>query len=569
MLSKTSYFKKEIWKQGFRSTGWIGLAYFVILLLLIPLRILMEKSNEDSEMIGYYQNNAQDLFFINGEIQLVLLVTVPVIAGIFACRYLQVKGSADFMHSLPIKRSSLFIHQYLIGITNVLLPLLLIACLMWILHGMVDVNYMYQPIDIASWLYYTIMCNLFFYSFSYLIGMLTGISVVQGGLTYIFLLFPYGISMLILYNLDMLLFGFSEQNANLLGLFVLFSPFYWVIQLTMNYAEGIVTWYYWPLSVICIGLSFMLYRYRQTESASQTLAFSIIKPIFKFGVTICFMLLGGVYFGMNQQHTIEWSIFGYILGALLGYFLAEMLIQKSWRVFNKWRGLAIYSGISMIVLLSIVLDWYGYETKIPEQEDIEGIYFSSGYEGFTYFEGDRVKQPNIMDEALKSQVISLHEKIISDQIGINEQNIHFTNDTVTTQITYYLTNGNEITREYIIPDRTELDPFIIPILKSDAYKQANFSWLYEEDKVFKEISVHGIEGSEVVKDQETIRKIVEALRTDYLNASYKEILESYRYDSRTIQFDDGTDSYYYMPVHEAYDETMQVLKEENLARWFN
>ena len=48
--------------------------------------------------------------------------------------------------------------------------------------------------------------------------MMTGISAVQGVLTYIFLLFPAGITFLLLMNLNELLFGFPGRyylNSNI------------------------------------------------------------------------------------------------------------------------------------------------------------------------------------------------------------------------------------------------------------------------------------------------------------------------------------------------------------------
>ncbi|GAE95103.1 hypothetical protein JCM21714_4312 [Gracilibacillus boraciitolerans JCM 21714] len=54
----------------------------------------------------------------------------------------------------------------------------------------------------------------------------------------------------------------------------------------------------------------------------------MIKPIFKFGgVTFCFMLLGGTYFGLVQGQYVAWISFGYLFGAILGYLLTEMLLQ--------------------------------------------------------------------------------------------------------------------------------------------------------------------------------------------------------------------------------------------------
>ncbi|MGP4040501.1 DUF6449 domain-containing protein [Gracilibacillus sp. D59] len=566
MPSKTSYFKKEIWKQAFRSSGWIGIGYFLALLFVLPLQVIMVKTNP--EQFNYYQDRADNLFYLNGEVQSILILTVPVLAAIFACRYMQVKDSADFIHSLPLKRAQLFYHQFFIGYMMVLIPVLVTGFILFIMYGLIDVDFIYQHEDIGNWLYDTLTLVTFMYSISYLIGNLSGISVVQGALSYIVIFFPSGISLLMIENLRMLLEGFSANYSAVLSYFTNISPIYWIFEISYQSNFEIVTWYYWVLSVVFVALSLILYRIRHIESANQAIAFSIMKPIFKFGVTICFMLLGGVYFGSIQGQYVGWIMFGYICGAILGYLLAEMVIQKTWRVFHQWKGFVIYFGISMLIVLSLIFDWYGFETIIPDEDEVEGIFFNGGGLVHTYdAEGNQVK-PNITDPDLIQHVIDLHEYIVSyDQIGQRSDMMH-TEIYTNIDIIYHLENSSKVTREYSIPVIKESEQYLQPILESDDYKKSSMPWLYQENDDVDRISVNGFNGSQEVTDQETINKIVAAFKKDYLEMTYDEMSQGYfkNRDSKTIEFELETRETKFLPLLDSYSRVLEVLKDEDLDR---
>ncbi|SHM90049.1 hypothetical protein [Gracilibacillus kekensis] len=567
MPSKTSYFKKEIWKQSFRTSGWIGIAYFIALIFVLPLQIIMELSSVDQETITYYQENVHHLLYFNGEIQGLLMITAPVLASIFTFRYMQVKGSADFMHSLPIKRSQLFYHQFLLGYLMVIVPAIINALLLLALYGTMDVDHMYQHADIGNWLYFTIMINTLFYTFSVLIGVLTGISTVQAALSYIFLLFPAGISMLIYYNLEMLLIGFSPEYAvgnNLSNL----SPFIQVFDIQFRELDIKNFSFYWIISLICIVSSIIIYRGRNVEAANQALAFTILKPVFKIGVTFCFMLLGGTYFGFVQGQFLGWISFGYLFGAFIGYLLAEMLIQKTWRIFHQWKGLLLYIGVSLLVLLSIVFDIYGFEKRIPEPENVESVFITDDSFRFnTYQSGENAKDnANITDPELIKKIIGLHQTILDDEYYEKAHNRNYTEDSQTFFINYYLENGQKINRRYFIPSMSELSHLVEPILESDSFKRSNLAWLYDDISNFHKISLYGFHGNHEIDNQNTMVKIIEALKKDYMNASYEEITQGYFQDLGSIEFEKKPEQFYHVPIVNDYENLKEVLEEEQLNR---
>ena len=108
MPSKTSLLNKELILQISRGTGWISIIYFLGLLFALPLRTLMLYTENTS--MGRTPIRVDSLFDFQYdlEIQIGLLIAIPVLMAVFLFRFLQVKQAVDLMHSLPIRREKSF-----------------------------------------------------------------------------------------------------------------------------------------------------------------------------------------------------------------------------------------------------------------------------------------------------------------------------------------------------------------------------------------------------------------------------------------------------------------------------
>ena len=63
-----------------------------------------------------------------------------------------------------------------------------------------------------------------------------------------------------------------------------------------------------------------------------------------------------------------------LLGAALGYYAAEMLLQKSLRVFrSRMRGLFIVWAVLLLGVAVVEFDLTGYERRVPETEEIQSV----------------------------------------------------------------------------------------------------------------------------------------------------------------------------------------------------
>lgn len=559
MQSKMSLFNREMILQMARSTGWVSIVYFLGLLLILPIQILLMYPDKENT---YRYQPFHTLFQYNYTFQLGLIVLVPVILAVFLFRFLHVKQATDLMHSLPIKRERIFHYYALTGMAFLIVPVVLISLIILLIHSTLDVSSMYTVTDVLYWTGTTILFTLLFYTASVFIAMMTGISAVQAVLSYIFLFFPVGIAILLFFNLKILLYGFpsdyflSKQMDQI-------SPLTYVTSLNTKTFQWTDAGIYFIATVILYLLSLYFYKKRNLESASEAIAFPKLRCVFKYGVTFCTMLLGGAYFHSVSSGNIGWTIFGYLVGAVLGYFTAEMVLQKSWRVFNNIKGLLVYSAVTAL-LVTGVGTLKIYEKRVPAVNDIKNVLLSEN----PSFNLDRnateqyFPQEPIKEKANIEAVRKLHQQILTNR-NINQQkkNERF----VSYYFIYELKNGRHVIREYRVNEKLYSDLYK-PIYESKEYKM-NMAPIYKAKvNKIKTITIRGYGPYNkvvVLSNPTDVKEAVEALKVDKLTESYDDSMY-FRSRNSSIEIDLGKDQIIGFEFLPTYQKLTEWLTEKNL-----
>jgi ABC-2 type transport system permease protein len=520
MPSKMSLFNKELMLQIGRSTGWVSLVYFLGLLFAVPIRILMNYSDEYNRI----NLKVENLFLYDFEIQIVLLIAIPVLMSVFLFRFLHVKQATDLMHSLPLKRERIFHHYALCGLGLLILPVVIITIIVLSMHAVLDLSPYFDTKDIFYWAGVTLLIDLLLYMAGIFIAMMTGISAIQAVLSYVFLLFPAGMTLLVLYNVRIFLYGFptdyymSSKLENM-------SPITRAASLGSNGFHWMTAIIYAGLTILLYALSLFFYKKRKLETASEPIAFSKLRVIFKYGATFCTMLVGGMYFSEVPYSSIGWSIFGYAVGTIIGYFIAEMVLQKTWRVFTSLKGLGIYSVV-IIIIVTFTHSLGIYEKSIPNQENLKSVLLTDN------LYSDRIQKEMIgeynvptpmKEEENINAVRKLHQQIIADKKLNQNQTI---DQIETAYLVYELKNGNKVIREYRV-NRKLYEDFFKPIYESAEYKHNTFPIFKVKEKDVKTIAIHssGPHGeSTFITDSEDIKQAIDFLKKDMLADSYEDSL---------------------------------------------
>lgn len=524
MPLKTSLLNPEILKLMLRSSGWVSIIYFIVLLFAIPFEILARATQERLMF------ESMNVFQYNLELQYILLVSVPVLLPLFLFHFMQSKQSSDLIHSLPIKRETLF-HQYtLFGWLMVNLPVFLIAIIVFVQRTVLDLQSILVIDSIFYWLGMTILFNTIIYISTVFIGMITGISIVQGILSYIFLLLPAGLFVLSAFNLQFFMVGFPD-SYHLNGKVQYLSPLT-MIEGIQDISNGILLGIYAGISVLLYFLSLVLYKKRKPESVSQAVIFPILKPILKFGMTVCCALLAAAYFGDDYRDLSEaWLFFGYLFGSFFGYVLAEILLHKTWRVLGHLRGYLYYGGILIVIIVIFQFDLTNYENRIPELEDIQRVHLSDG--PFLYLNPEQSgysKDTFYLNEKSNIELVhNLHEHILSNK----ESKKAAGEPHETAFFVYELKNGKKLVREYDI-NKEDYLAYYKPIYESKEYKEVNYPLFNLSLDKINMITIESMgykNDRAVISEKADIEEFLSIIKEDILASTYEEMYSSKSFQS--------------------------------------
>jgi ABC-2 type transport system permease protein len=527
----------------------------------VPLE-LMQLATRDYVVFEDYKN----YLYVNTELQILFLFTIPVAAGLLLFRYLQNEASVDMIHSLPIRRVTLYVSHIMSGLLLLLVPIVLMSCVtFFVTKSIEEFHSILTPLELLSWtgLITLLTCMMFFVTVA--VGMMTGMSSAQAILTYIFFFLPIGMVAMVSYNLSFLLFGFSSIFID--EKLTYLSPFLRFVEIwNTKDPFSILEIFIYTIIVICsffIGLG--LYKARQLESATDVIAFPFLKPVFKYGVTFCSMTIGGSYFSITGTLNWSWIIFGYISGALIGYIVAEMILQKTWRIFHfrVFTGFIGYSIIFIIILFSIKTDLIDFEKKLPRMDQISEVYFGDKYEMQELMRNDIEVYS---DSKLYIQdVRNLHEYITGKQDLIEAQTDEkYRQDMV---ITYRLNDGRLFTREYRLPVQLMKEK-LMPVMEADSYKKIlpEYTQLQKSIRLIN-IVPNGPVGKQVtITDQKEITEFSRVIEKDLLSQTLDDLVQStspWGYIEISTKAAGEDHSYEGYPIEwkKSYDETTKWLDE--------
>lgn len=560
MTSHRLYCNRSILIQNFKQYGWISILYLLALLFASPL-YMMGRTAEDRISIS-------TLFEVNGSGQGLMILLFPVLAGIFILRYIQSNKQSILIHSLPLRRQHILSTNMISGFIMLLVPIWIVAGFTAILSSVTTLYYEFSGLIILEWGLAVSIFTLFIFSFTVFVGVCIGQSILQGIVTYAFLIFPALMSALIKEHLSFYLKGYYV--ADRLGFEnAVISPFIYMTNVGNPAPDLTLLLIYCGLTILFTVLSFGLYKLRQVENATQAIAFKFLKPLFRIVMMFGSALIMEEYFSIQWTNWISaWTVVGSIIGGLIGLILAEMILMKTWlvpfRVLSK--GALIYGTITVLMLYIPVASWNGYASKIPALEQIESV--SMGHPFLyreSYAETGRESKRYSNDPVYVSAVHQLHEKLIETDFPTPSRRYDAKGNEIIS-IRYKLKDGGELIRNYNFPTN-KFEQELLAVYNTDAYKY-NENRLYEFDYVIRSITLTSElipERIIVLSDPQEMEEFKELLKEEILSqpASLKpnDIAPIAR-----ISMSHGYDDYDWSGGIEAsFDKVRAWLKEKGLS----
>lgn len=366
MKSKTSFFNKGLFFSNMKRYSWVSLVWAALLFLAVPMVMLTFDMNIERAYWKEIDNMRLFMQNFGGIIANLMLCGFPVLIGVLMFRYLHSPKSATVLHGMPFSRLRLFTNAVSSGLVLMLFPLLLNTAVILIIKATMPVGQLIEYATIFTWLLNSVCMAFVVFALTVFVGMFTGNIMAHFVFTYIIHFLPLGLWLLVNELFTALVYGYKY-----------IAPPEWLTQFPMvyfmrNFIECDAA--YAIAGVILLALALLVYRKRPLENASDIVVFRFIRPVFKYGVTFCMAIAGCCYFyfifGGNQQSP---SIVVALIFTVIGYAIAQMLLQKTWRIWNSYKGLLVSVAVIFVFWGAIEFDITGYERRVPAVPDVESV----------------------------------------------------------------------------------------------------------------------------------------------------------------------------------------------------
>ena len=613
MRSKTSYFNGTLFKKNL-SRYWPlwGLASFGG--AMFPLAMLLELLHNGFQFWSPLET--RQAYYT------VLSYGVPVISIVYAIlcamavwNYLYNARSVGMMHTLPIRREGLFLTNVLSGLTMMAIPYAVTGVLL-VLVTMLFGGF--EPVGVLVTVLGVMGESLFFFGLAtfcaFIVGNVFMLPALYGLLNFIAVLTDFMVNLLaqgFCFGLNSSYSGTVEWLSPVVYLIQKISPnstyeTQWVTDRLggQRYETSVLTsvtlengWLiaaYAAAGAALLGLAWLLYRRRRSESAGDVVAVGWMKPVFRYGCAVYAAILGGrlLYallwdsFQSGRYFTVLPMILCMIAGGAVGYYAASMLLAKTPRVFKTtWRGmLAVALGCAALCG-AMKYDLFGVTRRVPAPDSVKLVN--------VYAAGSNYYLTPGQDDALIEKVRALHQAIISDKdyalttasaateaySGAGGE-VPYAYTTV--RFTYTLNSGLKVERRYnlyLTPDRMAregtYDYLLDQLINSPEMRQKCIRWRDEGFQLdgawidtwrdYSDLSSRevGLILDAVAKDAENGDwGVYDWFRVDNDADSY-EIQIHFQYKLPESQFDRTYDAIQ-VNVKEGMTETIRALKELKL-----
>lgn len=474
MRSMISSSERALARSDFRRFWPLLFGYAVLWLCALPLALWSRRDYLNprrpmevmASVSGYLNGSAKATIFVSA------FFTVLLAMALFS--YLMNSRSVGLMHSLPITRGRQFATHFIVGVimfTAVHLAAALLALPVQAALGAVDVRGTWEWFAAAE------LTSLFFFALAALCAMITGwllaIPVIYTGINFLFGAFyllistmtqmfywgyesngwPAWVSWLTplvrLYNVaapagpdDIVLYG-MENGTN-----------YYVNYLPARFWNAMLI--YTVAAVLFIVIAWLFCRARHSETAGDAIVFPWLRPVVLYVIS----LAGGMGLGILLWYLVSYGESIYVMllcqivAGLIVYFGVQMLLHKSFKVFNRrgWLGAAALTAALVIVSLAIRFDAFGAHKYVPDVNQIESAEINTyAYDNIPSVRG--LKDPQGLEK-----LTALHKAILEqgrpasqeiDQINsIPTSEYTGDQDYFTFSIDYTLKDGNTIRRSY-------------------------------------------------------------------------------------------------------------------------
>ena len=472
MRSATSFFDKTLFRSQLKHTWPLWLGYTALWLFLVPVALFSELSAYQ----GSYSAADASSLLLNAGVRGGVFISFffGLFFAMLAFSHLTQSRATNGFHALPVRRETIFLTAYLTGLFCQLSTILVT----FLLGAAVS-----APLHLSFWgvtgaaMGSAMLEAVFFYSFAALCMMMTGQILAAPVFYFVGNILVPGMEYLLRNFAGNFLYGYSGHTDVALGFLspplymytmctevaiasieTCESDSYYVTAYALEHRSFMILAAYALAGLVIALIALLLYRTRKSEMTGSTVAFPWATPIFKYGVAFCTAVALGqflYYFLFGQYRSsgndsLPGTILCMAAAGLVGYFVAEMLIKKSFRVFRAGAKGAVFVALALVLLgVAMSFDLTGYEKRVPDESEIESAFYTfSGMTHVTTDDADTIRRLTAAHQAIvknRNEQARIADAWDADTLS---QSDYDDIEPFSLRLTYYLKDGSQLSRSY-------------------------------------------------------------------------------------------------------------------------
>ncbi len=503
MSSRTSFFNKALFLSDVKRYWWLCLANTLLLTLCCVVPVYDRCINHNLYSYGTNPTWIGAGVFIN--------ILFSLGTGTILFSYMHFNSSVSTMHSLPVKRSTIYVTKLITSLVFLIVPIVISSVLLAFITPLGN----FSIIDVLIWLYQGVVYAVLILSLTVIVNMMTGNPIGTIVFTIGFAIVP-----LVLFALLEMVF-----SNTIYGYFGTIEDWLQYIYIGPNGLTTTEFGFIYPiLSLTLLVGAYVLYKFRKSEKHGEVISFKFLVPVF---IGIIASIASGLSYAYFGEFLGIHSLFTLIPFGILGTAIAYMVYKKAFSFKGIYKPLGIYLVCILCFIGIVKFDISGYESRIPELSDIESV----SIESVKYNPYDNV--PEFTKKKDIEAVLKLHSHCVDI-----EDELRGPSDDVYMPISYTLKSGKTLRRRYYL-DYQKDEAFLKPLFETREYRVSKFSLLDGKDRDFTQVSVNDRRFTNenyatLYPDNEDMTKLISALKRDMANATYEDLTQRHWESSARI-----------------------------------
>lgn len=485
-------------------------------------------------LIRWIQTRDQQNFenYSNASVYVPIIITIflSIVTPMILFNYLSSKKSVDVFHSLPIKRSDLFLTNYVASLLIIFIPFTIAYFSGYALNNLLfNISLKWYHIET-----YFQLLAIFFATTTPVMFVLMNTGTLSDALIYTVIIFiaPFlAFGALELFASTFVIGYTSMRMDSLAFLSPPISVLFGLRTTNSPYDMGLYASYWLILGLILLSVSLVIHDARKSEKSETPFINNWFFPLIIYlftGIVLIFLL---PIFAMGTRTLTVGSVVMPILIALLLFTLLNIIKNRSLKNMTEiLKNYTIFAVVLMIFCTILyVTNGLGYTYYIPKIDKIESVTITSQGEfsgiedeDFLINAGNYLFQKNLHITREQPELLQLtntfHYSIVSqlkENEGLVSSNLEYTSEYTPIYIEYKLKSGSKIKRRFNVKDEL-LKPLYPAVVNPDTLKDTNI--LFNEEKQINQIYIFNNTLTKGYRFTGSRSELIETYKDDLQNA---------------------------------------------------